>query len=95
MPRLNTKQIAQRLKTIPDWKKRKQLISRTYVFEGFPDSIKFVDRVAKKAEAMNHHPDLDIRWNQVTFTLTTHDEKGLTENDFALAEKCDQIAAGF
>jgi len=40
---------------------------------------------------MNHHPDIDIRFNQVTLTLTTHDEGGITEKDFSLARQCDEI----
>ena len=49
------------------------------------DSIAFVNRIAKRAQRLNHHPDIDIRFNQVTLTLTTHDAGGLTEKDFSLA----------
>jgi len=44
---------------------------------------------------MNHHPDMDIRFNQVTLTLTTHDEGGITEKDFSLAKLCDEVFAKF
>jgi len=76
---------------MPDWSKRAQIISRTFKFEGFLKAIEFVNRVAKKAQKINHHPDIDIRFNKVTLKLTTHDEGGLTEKDFSLARQCDEI----
>jgi len=57
-------------------------------------AIAFVNRVAAVAEAANHHPDIDIRWNKVTLHLTTHDQGGLSEKDFLLAERCDALLAG-
>ena len=95
MPALNTKQIGLHLTTVPDWTKRAQTICRTYKFEGFLRSIAFVHRIAKRAQRMNHHPDIDIRFDQVKLTLTTHDAGGLTEKDFTLARQCDEIFAKF
>ena len=54
-------------------------------------SIDFVNRIARKAQKMNHHPDIDIRFNKVTLTLTTHDEGGSTEKDFSLAQQCEEV----
>ena len=54
--------------------------------------MKFVDAVALLAEQAWHHPDIDIRWNKVTLTLTTHDAGGLTEKDFDLARKFDGLS---
>ena len=76
--------------TVPDWTKRAQTIGRTYKFDGFLMSIAFVHRIAKRAQKMNHHPDIDIRFDKVKLTLTTHDEGGITEKDFALARQCDE-----
>ena len=76
---------------MPDWKKRGATITRTFEFKDFPAAIKFVNAAAKLAEKAGHHPDIDIRWNKVTLTLTTHDAGGLTERDFSLAKKFDQI----
>jgi 4a-hydroxytetrahydrobiopterin dehydratase len=87
---LNTKQIGLHLTTVPDWTKRAQTIGRTYKFDGFLMSIAFVHRIAKRAQKMNHHPDIDIRFDKVKLTLTTHDEGGITEKDFALARQCDE-----
>jgi 4a-hydroxytetrahydrobiopterin dehydratase len=67
-------------------------IVRTYQFKDFPAAIKFVNAVAKLAEQAWHHPDIDIRWNKVTLTLTTHDAGGLTEKDFDLAGKFDRLS---
>ena len=58
-------------------------------------SIAFVDRIAKKAQKSNHHPDIDIRFNKVTLKLSTHDEGGITEKDFSLARQCDEVFSKF
>jgi 4a-hydroxytetrahydrobiopterin dehydratase len=54
--------------------------------------MKFVNSVAELAEQVQHHPDIDVRWNRVTLALTTHDAGGLTEKDLALARDCDARA---
>ena len=91
MPPLKAKQVHLQLKAIPNWSKRTQTLFRTFKFEGFLKSIDFVNRIAKRAEKSNHHPDIDIRFNKVTLTLTTHDEGGITEKDFSLARQCDEV----
>jgi 4a-hydroxytetrahydrobiopterin dehydratase len=95
MPALNTRQIKLHLKAVPDWSKRAQTICRTFKFEGFLMSIAFVRRIAKQAQKINHHPDIDIRFDRVTLTLTSHDEGGITEKDFALARQCDDVFSKF
>jgi 4a-hydroxytetrahydrobiopterin dehydratase len=54
--------------------------------------MNLVNRVADLAEEANHHPDILISYNQVTFTLTTHDAGGITEKDFDLAQRIETIA---
>ena len=95
MPALTTKEISRHLKAVPDWSKRAQTIRRTFKFEGFLSSVAFVNRIAKKAQNLNHHPDIDIRFNRVTLKLTTHDEGGLTGKDFSLAGQCDEVFSKF
>ena len=95
MPVLTTKQLGVHLKAVPNWSKRVQTIVRTFQFEGFLKSMDFVNRIARKAQKSNHHPDIDIRFNRVTLKLTTHDEGGITEKDFALARQCDEILSRF
>jgi 4a-hydroxytetrahydrobiopterin dehydratase len=79
------------LALVPNWQLQDGQIMRTYQFKDFPASIKFVQAVAAIAEQAWHHPDIDIRWNKVTLTLTTHDAGGLTEKDFALARQFDRL----
>jgi 4a-hydroxytetrahydrobiopterin dehydratase len=89
MRKMNSAQIKEGQKRVPEWRRRRQVISRTYQFKDFVAAMRFVNAVAKRAEQAGHHPDIDIRWNRVTLGLTTHDAGGLTENDFALAQQLD------
>jgi 4a-hydroxytetrahydrobiopterin dehydratase len=91
MPALTPKQIKASLKAVSNWSQCEQTICRTFNFAGFISSITFVNRIAMNAKKMNHHPDIDIRFNRVTLTLTTHDEGGITEKDFSLARQCDEV----
>lgn len=76
----------------PDWELKGETISRTYGFSNFNEAMGFVTRVGLAAEVVDHHPDIDIRWNRVTLTFTTHSEGALTEKDTALAAECDGFA---
>ena len=80
------------LEAHPEWAREGKEISRTYVFKNFNQSMGFVTRVGLEAEKANHHPDIDIRWNKVTLTLSTHDEGGLTARDLDLADVADGFA---
>ena len=93
MAKLSSPQIKAALATVTEWKKRGASISRTYQFKDFVVAIKFVNAVARLAEKAWHHPDIDIRWNKVKLTLSTHDAGGLTEKDFELARKFDRLKA--
>ena len=84
-------QILRALASLPFWKRNGDVIVRTFQFKDFPTAIQFVQSVAVAAEQAWHHPDIDIRWNKVTLTLTTHDAGGLTEKDFALARQFDRL----
>ncbi len=95
MPALNAKQVDLQLKAVPNWSKRAQTILRTFKFEGFLKSMDFVNRIARKAQKINHHPDIVIRFNRVTLRLTTHDQGGITKKDFSLARQCDVVFARF
>ena len=92
MTKLTAAQIKASLATIPSWRRKASIITRTYEFKDFVAAMKFVNAIARAAEKAWHHPDIDIRWNQVRLALTTHDAGGLTEKDFALAAKFDQLA---
>jgi 4a-hydroxytetrahydrobiopterin dehydratase len=92
MARLTPVEIKTALKSVPRWRRKASVISCRFEFRDFVAAMKFVNRVARLAEKAWHHPDIDIRWNQVTLALTTHDQGGLTEKDFALARKFDAAA---
>jgi 4a-hydroxytetrahydrobiopterin dehydratase len=69
----------------PDWEMEGETITREFRFTDFAEAMGFVTRTALAAEAMDHHPDIDIRWNTVTLTLSTHSVGALTELDRELA----------
>jgi 4a-hydroxytetrahydrobiopterin dehydratase len=92
MATLNASQLRAALATVPAWTKRGKTITRTFQFKDFAAAMKFVNAVARRAEKAWHHPDIEIRWNKVTLTLTTHSAGGLTEKDFELARQFDRLA---
>ena len=92
MARLNDEEIDARLSELEGWERAGDAIERTFRLDDFKGSVDFVNRLTPEAEDMNHHPDLAISWNQVTVTITTHSEGGLTENDFELARRIGTLA---
>jgi 4a-hydroxytetrahydrobiopterin dehydratase len=93
MARLTEQEIADRLGRLSGWARDGNAIRRSFGFGKFADGIRFVDRVAAAADAMDHHPDIDIRYTTVTMTLWTHSAGGLTARDFDLAAKIDAAAS--
>ena len=89
--RLPANEVSANLRKVPGWKLQGKRISRTFIFEDFMQVIRFVNRLAKTAEAMNHHPDMTINYNKIRLSLTTHDEGGLTSKDFRLAKKINSM----
>lgn len=88
MPELLTDdQITEALRTLPGWEARSGSLVRAVTAPDFRAGIRLVDRVADAAEDMDHHPDIDIRWTTVTFSLATHSMGGVTRNDVELAER--------
>ena len=65
------------------------MIVKTYELPSFPEAISFVTRIADLAEQADHHPDLDIRYRKVRVALSTHDQGGITDKDFALAAQIE------
>lgn len=86
---LNEDQVNEFLTEHTEWDRSGNEITRTFEFEDFNAAMGFLTRVALKAERIFHHPDIDLRWNKVTLTLSTHSEGGLTELDTELAVFCD------
>lgn len=90
--KLSDDQIEEALGPVPEWAALNGQIQRTYLFDDFDQSIAFVNRVAEYAEQAQHHPDILIRFNKVTLTVSTHDSGGITHKDFDLAAKADALA---
>ncbi|PWU08221.1 MAG: 4a-hydroxytetrahydrobiopterin dehydratase [Verrucomicrobia bacterium] len=91
LPRLTETEIQRLLSTVPHWSRKGEEISRIFEFSNFKEAIAFVNRVATMAEEANHHPDIAIRWNQVSLMLTTKSQKRLTQSDFDLASRIDKL----
>jgi 4a-hydroxytetrahydrobiopterin dehydratase len=90
--RLSDLEIQRALGSLPGWSRRGTALTKTYAWPTFARGIEFVNRVAKAADAANHHPDIDIRYSKVTLALATHDAGGLTSRDTRLAEETDGLA---
>ena len=88
---LNPEAIQTLLMEIPNWELEGDMISRTVEFPSFLEAVDAVNNIAREAEAMDHHPDIDIRWRTVRLALSTHSVGGLTTLDFQLAKKLDQL----
>lgn len=90
--RLTDDQIQERLGETTGWERRGDLISRTFNFEDFRAAIAFVNTVADISETMDHHPDILVSYNVVQLSVFTHSEGGLTDKDFKLAKKVNEVA---
>jgi 4a-hydroxytetrahydrobiopterin dehydratase len=88
---LNEDEIISRLRRSA-WEREGDEIVREWRFENFVEAIDFVNRVAEAAEEANHHPDIFVHgWNKVKLSLTNHSAGGLTETDFAMAQRLDGL----
>ena len=91
MDRLDKDAIDRELATTPGWELAEDAIVATFEFADFAEAMAFVNRVAAVAEEENHHPDIAIRWNKVTLTQSTHVAGGLTEYDFRIARRINEL----
>ena len=82
---------------LPGWRLGERQIFKNFKFPTFLDAIAFINRVADRAEAANHHPDLENHYNRVRVALHTWSEDAVTEKDLALAHRIEAVAepAGF
>ena len=89
--KLDATRAAEFHRQVPAWQLRDDKLYRRFTFRGFKAAMRFVDRMAQVAEGEGHHPDFSVHYNQVAFTIWTHAVGGLSENDFILAAKIDQV----
>jgi 4a-hydroxytetrahydrobiopterin dehydratase len=91
-PKLSETQIAQKLAALSGWQREGDVITKEFVLAGFTEATQFIAKLARPANAMDHHPDVQLyRYKRVRIVLTTHSAGGLTQNDFELAAKIDAL----
>jgi 4a-hydroxytetrahydrobiopterin dehydratase len=92
MKLLATEEIDARLAALPGWRRTGDALERTFEQGNFAGALRLVNAVGVAADELYHHPDVAISWGTVVFTLSTHSAGGVTELDFALAARIDQLA---
>ena len=92
MPPLEEAKVNELLKEIPAWSLKEGHLYKKFKFKDFVEAMKFVNAVAGIAEQEGHHPDFSVHYSRVEIELWTHAIKGLSENDFILAAKIDEIS---
>ena len=91
-PTYDEAQIAERLRDLPGWFYEDNWIRRVYKTDGWPTTLMLVNAIGYLAEAAYHHPDLSVTWGRVTVKLSTHSAGGITDKDFSLARKIEEVA---
>jgi 4a-hydroxytetrahydrobiopterin dehydratase len=95
VPTLKGKELEAIHQQVPDWKvTNEHHITRNFTFPDFKQALDFVNRVGALAEEQGHHPDILLTWGKAEITLWTHAINGLSESDFIMAAKIDQLYAG-
>ena len=86
-------ELQQILQQVPQWKAvNEHHITRAFTFPDFKQALALVNRVGEVAEQQGHHPDILLKWGKVEITLWTHKIDGLTQSDFIMAAKIDQLS---
>lgn len=91
IPKLDDEGVELFLKKVHGWQAKDHRLTKTYEFKDFMEAMAFLNRMAEVAESEGHHPDFYVHYNRVDITLWTHAAGGLTENDFILAAKIDEL----
>ncbi|MEZ5076924.1 MAG: 4a-hydroxytetrahydrobiopterin dehydratase [Solirubrobacterales bacterium] len=91
MALLGDAEIEKRLAELPGWAREGEAIAKRFERGDFVGAVGFVSSLVEPAEAMNHHPDLEISWATVTVRISTHSEGGLTASDFELARRIEAL----
>ena len=89
MLKLTEKEIESSSAKLKGWTIVEGQLHKKFAFKDFREAMSFITKVALTAESMDHHPDIDIRYNKVTLNVLTHSAGGLTEKDFTLAQAID------
>jgi len=90
MAKLEAKEVERQLKSLTGWEYKDNAIHKLFRFKEFMEGIQFINQVAGTAEAMDHHPDININYTRITFLCTSHDSGGVTERDLKLARAIEE-----
>ena len=88
---LSETEIQTKVADLPGWIVEGQELKRSFKFKNFVEAVNLVNQLVEPSEALAHHPDLEVGYGRVDVSLTTHDAGGLTNLDFALAEKISKL----
>ncbi|HEX3112167.1 MAG TPA: 4a-hydroxytetrahydrobiopterin dehydratase [Candidatus Eisenbacteria bacterium] len=91
MSKLSEAELREAIQELSGWVDQDGKLTKTFTHSSFPEAIVFVNAVAHIAELANHHPDIDVRYSNITLSLVTHDEGGITPRDVALARQVEAI----
>ena len=92
LPKLGEPKIAEKLATLTGWQREGNAIAKEFILGGFTEATQFIGKLAAPADAMDHHPDVQLyRYKRVKITLTTHSAGGITQNDFDLAAQIEGL----
>jgi 4a-hydroxytetrahydrobiopterin dehydratase len=86
-------QVAERLRGLDGWTFEDGMIRRVYKTTGFPMTLMLVNAIGYLAESADHHPDMLVKWGSVAVALSTHSAGGITDKDFSLARRIDDLVA--
>ncbi len=88
---LNRREAQELAREVPTWKLVDSRLEEDFSFKDFSETMHFVNRVAQIAQEEDHHPDIEISYNKVHLTLSTHKIGGLSRNDFVVAAKIERL----
>ncbi|HEX8498490.1 MAG TPA: 4a-hydroxytetrahydrobiopterin dehydratase [Actinomycetales bacterium] len=93
MPRLlDDEETTRQLRDLPGWWREGLALRASYTAPDFATAVRLIDEIAAEAEAMDHHPDVDLRWCTVTLYHSTHSAGGVTQLDVELAHRAREWA---
>ena len=90
-PRITGEDAQKYLQELPSWTLSENQIDKEFKFKAYLDGVEFAYSLGKAAEEEDHHPDILIKWRRVKVILTTHAIKGISENDFIMAARAEEI----
>jgi 4a-hydroxytetrahydrobiopterin dehydratase len=91
MEKLTKEEVLTRLEKLSGWSLKEEAIEKKYEFSDFKEALAFINQIGEQAEEANHHPEFFNVYNKVSIRLNTHDADGITEKDFDLAKKIDEL----